>query len=153
MIKPSSIMRESQRQPKNVLIRVDQESDTDSIESFSGGSGGRRTTSTSGDKAVDGPKAGYRGPTFEDILPPQFISNAPPPAVEPKHGIVRHSKPAKADGPPAASEPVTRSYPSAKRSDSKSGGGGSRIRNTARALARGLSIMKKRDSQGYEAVR
>ena len=146
-------MRESQRQPNNVLIRVEHESDSDSADSVSRGSNGR---TTSGDTPADGPEARhghYRGITFEEILPPQFISNAPSPAVEPKHGSFRHPKPANADGPTAASEPpVRRSYPSAaaKSSDGKSN---SRIRNTARALARGLSIMKKRDSQGYEAVR
>lgn len=145
-------MRESHRQPNNVLIRVDHESDTDSTDSVSRGSSGRRTT-TSGDTPIDGPEARrghYRGITFEEILPPQFISNAPSPTVEPKHGPVRRS--ANADAPPPASESaVRRSYPPAKKSsDGKSN---SRIRNTARALARGLSIMKKRDSQGYETVR
>lgn len=150
-------MSESHRRPHNVLIRVDHESDTDSTSSFSGGSS-KRATPTSADAPIDGTEARrghYRGITFEEFLPPQFISNAPPPMVEPKHGPTRHSKPANAvDGLPAASEPpVKRSYPSVKHSDSKSGGGNSRIRSTARALARGLSIMKKRDSQGYEAVR
>jgi hypothetical protein len=148
-------VRESQRRPNNhVLIRVDHESDTDSIDSVSRGSSGQ-AASTSGDKPIDGSEARrghYQGITFEDILPPQFISNAPSSTVEPKHGLVRHPKPANADGPPAAASepPVRRSYPSAKSSDGKSS---SRIRNTARALARGLTMKKKRDSQGYENVR
>ena len=145
-------MRESHRQTNNVLIRVDHESDTDSTDSVIRGSSG--LTTTSADKPIDGPEARrghYRGITFEEILPPQFISNAPSPTVEPKRGPIRRSnQPANANAPPAASEPVRRSYPPAKSSDSKSN---SRIRNTARALARGLSIMKKRDSQGYENVR
>ena len=146
-------MSESHRRPNNVLIRVDHESDTDSTSSFSKGSS-RGTASTSRDTPTDGPRGHYRGITFEEILPPQFISNAPPPTVEPKHGSTRHTKSSDVDGLPVTSEsPVKRSYPSAKPSDSKPSGGNSRIRNTARALARGLSIMKKRDSQGYEAVR
>ena len=153
---------ESYRQPNNVLFRVDHGSDTNSTDSFNGGS--RRTTSTSGVTSNDGSEAQrghYRGITFEEILPPQFISNAPPPMVEqPKRGTVRHPKPADAEGPPAAASlrselSVKRSYPSAKHSDSdKSGGssGKSRIRSTARALVRGLTMVKKRDSQRYEAV-
>lgn len=157
---------ESYRQPNNVLLKISQGSDTDSTDSFSTGS--RRATSTSAETSTDGSEARrghYRGITFEEILPPQFISNAPPPMVEhtTKRGSVRHPKPADAGGPPAAtslrSEPsVKRSYPSTKHSDGgKSGGGAgagsgkSRIRSTARALVRGLT-MKKRDSQGYEAV-
>jgi len=158
-------MGESYRQPNNVLFRVGHGSDTDSTDSFNGGS--RRTTSTSaGETSTDGSDARrghYRGITFEEFLPPQFISSAPPPMAEQlKRGSVRLPKPADADGPPAAtslkSEPsAKRSYPSAKHSDNgKSGGGGSgksksRIRSTARALVRGLT-MKKRDSKGYEAV-
>jgi hypothetical protein len=159
-------MGESYRQPNDVLFRVGHGSDTDSTDSFNGGS--RRTTSTSGVTSIDGSQAQrghYRGITFEEILPPQFISSAPPPMVEqPKRGTVRHPKPADADGPPAATSPksessVKRSYTSAKHSDSgKSGGSGggssgkSRIRSTARALVRGLTMVKKRDSQRYEAV-
>ncbi|KAH9037662.1 hypothetical protein EDB85DRAFT_1935767 [Lactarius pseudohatsudake] len=149
-------MGKSNHQPNNVLLRVDHGSDTDSTDSYNGRTPtSAGTTSTSGSEAQRGH---YRGITFEDILPPQFISNAPPPTVEQKRGSVRRSKPADAHGPPAATSltsepPAKRSFP-AKHPDNKSGGGGSksRIRNTARALVRGLSMAKKRDSQGYEAV-
>jgi hypothetical protein len=55
--------------------------------------------------------------------------------------------------------PSKRNYPSGKKlSDGGGGGGKSRMRATARALVRGLSVVKmtrKRDSRGrggYEAV-
>ncbi len=149
----------SNHRPNNVLLRVDHGSDTDSTDN----GGSRRPTSTSGDTSTDAAEAQrghYRGITFEEILPPQFISNAPPPTAETKRGSVRLPKPSDSHGPPAASSltsepPAKRSYPSAsKHSDSKpSGGGGqSRIRKTARALVRGLSMAKKRDSRGYGTV-
>lgn len=158
---------ESSRQPNNAVLKLGYGSDTDSTDSFNGGS--RRATSTSGETSTDvseAPRGHYRGITFEEFLPPQFISSAPPP-TQPKRGSVRYPKPSdNADGPPAAApaasltgQPSVKRYPSAKRTDSAKSGGGagksrSRIRlgNTARALVRGLSMAKKRDSQGYEAV-
>ncbi|KAI0301928.1 hypothetical protein B0F90DRAFT_1716446, partial [Multifurca ochricompacta] len=87
-------------------------------------------------------KGHYRGITFEEILPSHLITNAPPSTVEQKRGSFRHPKPAEQSlttsptgGPPP---PIKqRSYPS------------SRIRDTARALVRGLSIAK-RDSRGHD---
>lgn len=159
---------ESSRQPNNAVLKLGYGSDTDSIDSFNGGS--RRATSTSGETSTDvseAPRGHYRGITFEEFLPPQFISSAPPP-TQPKRGSVRYPKPSdNTDGPPEAAaasltgQPSVKRYPSAKRTDSAKSGGGagasksrSRIRlgNTARALVRGLSMAKKRDSQGYEAV-
>ena len=100
----------------------------------------------------------YRGITFDDILPPHLMANAPPPGAEQKRSSPaerRHSA-----APPSSSiDPTTleprpstkRNYPSAK----KGTGGKFRLRATARALARSLSMVK-RDSRGrgggYEAV-
>jgi len=88
----------------------------------------------------------YRGITFEEILPPQFISNAPPTGKQSKHRRpVQHPKSANADGPPAA---VKRSYPS----DSSKSRSRIRLGNTVRALVGNMTMVKRRDSQGYEAI-
>ena len=106
-----------------------------------------------------GGRGHYRGITFDDILPPHMITNAPPPDVDQKRGD--HSGPAeRRHAAPSSSateamgleaRPSTkRNYPTAK----KSSGGKSRLRATARALVRGLSVVK-RDPRGrnkYEAV-
>ena len=93
--------------------------------------------------------------TFDDILPPHLITNAPPPGADQKRG--HHSTPA---APTSSTTEATtldarpstkRNYPTAK----KSSGGKSRLRATARMLVRGFSVVK-RDSRGgrsgYEAV-
>ena len=107
-----------------------------------------------------GGRGHYRGITFDDILPPHLITNAPPPGVDQKRG--HHSSPAEprhaaptsstTDATILDARPSTkRNYPTSK----KSSGGKSRLRATARMLARGFSVVK-RDSRGgrngYEAV-
>jgi len=121
-------------------------------------------------------KGHYRGITFDDILPPHMITNAPPPDAaadgkqkqkqkqKQKRGghstPERHSLPAPSTMTMDQSSPrppsAKRNYPSGKKPPSSGGGAGGRMRATARALVRGLSVVKmKRNSggrSGYEAV-
>jgi len=101
----------------------------------------------------------YRGITFDDILPPHLIANAPPPGTEQKQG---RKRPKSTELPPTTdittSEPprssTKRSYPSLKHSGS---GGKSRLQATARALVRRLTVAPKREREsrrrsGYDPV-
>ena len=109
----------------------------------------------------------YRGITFDDILPPHLITNAPPPGPEQKQKQQGRSKPVverrrstaapttttTSSSSPAPPPPSTkRNYPSVKKQSSS--GGKSRFHATARALVRGLSMVKRnsRGGGGYEAV-
>jgi hypothetical protein len=115
----------------------------------------------------------YRGMTFDDILPSHMITSAPPPDVDQKEQKRGHSKTASAverrtsrhSAAPAPSpttteqpqprSPTKRSYPSGKKASGGGvGGGKSRMRATARALVRGLSVVRQdsRKGGGYEAV-
>ena len=107
-------------------------------------------TSTSSDGSGQQQQHGhYRGITFEEILPPHLIMNAPPPGVEQKKGSSKSTeRPPTSEPPP----PVKRSYPPAV----KRSGGKSRFRDTARALVRRFSIsVARKDTgkrRGYEVV-
>ena len=134
--------------------------------------GSRSTTSTSTEYTSSSPhsrdgserRGHYRGITFDDILPPHLITNAPPPGPEQKQKQQGRSKPvverrrstaapttsSSSSSPPPPS--TKRNYPSVKKQSSS--GGKSRFHATARALVRGLSMVKRnsRGGGGYEAV-
>ncbi len=107
--------------------------------------------------------------TFDDILPPHMITRAPPPSAadadekKRRRGGRGHSKTASAPerpSPPSISmesprpPSAKRNYPTGKKPSF--GGTGSRMRATALALVRGLSVVKmkqnSRERGGYEAV-
>ena len=152
------------------------------------------SSSDGSDRRAGGVAGGghYRGITFDDILPPHMITNAPPsPDAADGKGKQKqkqkrgHSKAASASFSSSSSAgerpsrhslpasmtptataaatdeqlrtpPSKRNYPSGKKLSIGGSGGKSRMRATARALVRGLSVVKmKRDSRGrggYEAV-
>ncbi|KAI0269383.1 hypothetical protein BC834DRAFT_1031639 [Gloeopeniophorella convolvens] len=94
----------------------------------------------------------YRGITFDQILPAHLITNAPASPVDDKHPH-RSARGSEGDSA-AAPPPVKREYPAPAKAPGKS-----RIKSTARALVRGLSLAKKKPSTkrerergGYEAV-
>ncbi|KAI0302971.1 hypothetical protein BC826DRAFT_323195 [Russula brevipes] len=97
----------------------------------------------------------YRGPTFEEILPPHLITNAPPPGADEKQGRSKKSNENRSTSSATAEQrpsPIKRSYPSIKHSPS---GGKSRfgVGAKARALVRGLTSRRKsRAVSGYEVV-
>ena len=145
--------------------KVDRERDTDSTDAPSYYSG-PIPTSEKRDQDQEPPKerkgkGHYRGITFEDILPPDLIANAPPPGVDQKR-----ERPKSAQLPSTSSSPSTtttaerrsststkRSYPPMKQHS----GGKSRFHATARAIVRRLTVSKpkqdsRRRSGGYEAV-
>lgn len=145
--------------------KVDREPDTDSTDSPSDYSSLPSPTSeTQEQESKDRKGKGhYRGITFEDILPPHLITNAPPPGAD---QIRRGGRPRSAEIPSTSSSspPTTtterraststkRSYPPLKKQHS---GGKSRFQATARALVRRLTLSKpKQDSRrrgAYEAV-
>jgi hypothetical protein len=101
----------------------------------------------------------YRGITFDDILPPHLIANAPPVDVDEKQGRVRPkslhipSAPSSMTTDRRSSTSKKRNYPPSKQySPSKSG-----FQTTARAFVRRLTTSKK-SKQGssrhsnYESV-
>ena len=124
----------------------------------------------------------YRGITFNDILSPHMITTAPPPDADAKGEQKRRHPKAKAasasvaerpspsrlhSAPPSSwstmkverprSPPSKRNYPTSEKKLLSGGGGGkSRMRATARAIFRGLSVVNvKRDSRGrrgFEAI-
>jgi len=111
----------------------------------------------------------YRGITFDDFLYPHVITSAPPPPEAEKRSRSRngrHSNKATSEGSrpelslliPPPSLPTSVPLPSniseenlKKLSGGGGGGGGgegkSRMRATARAFVRGLSVIKKGGSQ------
>jgi len=145
--------------------KVDREPDTDSPSYYSG----PIPTSEKQEKEQEPPKekewkgkGHYRGITFEDILPPDLIANAPPPGVDQKR---ERPKSAQLPSTSSSSSPPTttaerrsststkRSYPPMKQHS----GGKSRFHATARAIVRRLTVSKpkqdsRRRSGGYEAV-
>lgn len=147
-----------------VSVSDHHELDAHSSRSPSEGSRSERSTPTStstgytsSPSSKDGPeqqtrRGHYRGITFDDILPPHLITNAPPPNVDPKQKTKSASRaPTPSTATTTTMAPSKRNYPSAKKS---SGGGKSRMRATARALIRSLSVVKRgsRGRGGYEAV-
>jgi hypothetical protein len=113
----------------------------------------------------------YRGITFNDILSPHMITSAPPPAADAAGGrkqkrrrhpkatsssssAAEHPSPSRQSVPPSSwtstMDPMGQPRPPSKRnhypeSEKKLSGG--RMRATARAVARGLSVLNvKRDS-------
>lgn len=101
-------------------------------------------------------KGHYRGITFEDILPPHLITNAPPPGVDPKRG---RPKSAELPSTPSSTTAKRRSSTSSKRSYppmKQHSVGKSRFHATARALVHRFTVSKpKQDSRrrsGYDPV-
>ncbi|KAH9963315.1 hypothetical protein BC827DRAFT_1266597 [Russula dissimulans] len=135
----------------------------DEVETDSSRSSGEDTTSAfssppaspssgiSSDSDQQGQRGHYRGITFEEILPPHLITNAPSPDVDQKQERRKSAaarRPASSTSTSTATVSSTkRGYPSVKNSGSKS-----RLRATARALVRHLSVAKRDSPRGYEVV-
>jgi hypothetical protein len=108
-------------------------------------------------------KGHYRGITFEEILPPHLITNAPASDVDQKQerrkSVLRRpnsesstsaATTTETESPPLPPPPTKRAYATVKHST----GGKSRLRATARALARHLTVVKRdhQSRRGYEVV-
>ena len=139
--------------------KVDPESDTDSTGFPSDYSGPGPTSTSEGQEQETKERKGkghYRGITFEDILPPDLIANAPPLDVDQKRGRLRPKSiqlpltPSSTTTDRRSPTSTKRNYPPLKQYSP----GKSRFHTTARALVRRLTRSKKSKQRrnGYESV-